>query len=406
VYLTYKNINTMNINDDVLSDTSSIDSKWSAKCHDISTISIKDEDTECINLQRLIKQGLLEYENDGWNLIDIYLYHGYLRCLQLIIHLPNFNWKGDWDGDHLLIYDIKDVNEKQFECIKFICDNGYVVQPYELAHIIEDHTHNHELIEYLLSKMKKPRKKKLLYDEDLDSEACDAAAEFADVKLLEKLHKMKLAWGTSTTFAAARSGNIETLQYALENRCPLSQDNMYEGHWDLDCCSVAAAEGHIHVLKYLHQKRCHWHENTCSEASANGKLNCLMFAHENGCPWDIETCYEAARNGHIECLKYAYENGCPWNETVWKAASKHGRIDCVKYCIQNNCPGAKEQAWQMMWKYARLDDPINRMKFWKRNRKYWWSVHVIASAWSRVYWSPNTYIGRKRLERNFKLLTM
>jgi len=44
-----------------------------------------------------------------------------------------------------------------------------------------------------------------------------------------------------------------------------------------------------------------------------GHLEVLKYLHENGCPWDEEGCVYASRNGHIEVLKYLHENGCPWD---------------------------------------------------------------------------------------------
>ncbi len=43
-----------------------------------------------------------------------------------------------------------------------------------------------------------------------------------------------------------------------------------------------------------------------------GHLEVLRFLHENGCPWLEETCATAAQFGHLEVLEYARANGSPW----------------------------------------------------------------------------------------------
>ena len=68
-------------------------------------------------------------------------------------------------------------------------------------------------------------------------------------------------------------------------------------------CNIAAKNGHLDCLKYLHENGCHW-------AARNGHLECLKYAHENRCPWTADTCEYASKNNHIECIKYAHEHGC------------------------------------------------------------------------------------------------
>lgn len=49
------------------------------------------------------------------------------------------------------------------------------------------------------------------------------------------------------------------------------------------------------------------------------------------------------------------------------------------------------------------DIPICLQKFYlTKDKKRWWSANKIASAWTRTYWDPTTYIGKKRLQRKFE----
>ena len=43
----------------------------------------------------------------------------------------------------------------------------------------------------------------------------------------------------------------------------------------------------------------------------DGHLEILKWLHENGCPISDEACYEAAENAAWECLKYLVDNKCP-----------------------------------------------------------------------------------------------
>ena len=74
-------------------------------------------------------------------------------------------------------------------------------------------------------------------------------------------------------------------------------------------------------------------------AAENGHLEVLEYLHENGCPWDKWTCNCAAKNGHLQAeipkgfprslceLSYLHSNGCPWNEDNYKLAVKNGWLN-------------------------------------------------------------------------------
>jgi hypothetical protein len=56
-------------------------------------------------------------------------------------------------------------------------------------------------------------------------------------------------------------------------------------------------------------------------AAQNGHLSALKYLHENGCPWDLYTCLSAAITEHWDCLQYAVDNKCPrWKEYAKKHA--------------------------------------------------------------------------------------
>ena len=49
----------------------------------------------------------------------------------------------------------------------------------------------------------------------------------------------------------------------------------------------------------------------------------------------------------------------------------------------------------------KVPKPLTRF-FLCKNKKLWWAANKIASQWSKTYWSPETKIGKKRLQRRFE----
>ena len=67
----------------------------------------------------------------------------------------------------------------------------------------------------------------------------------------------------------------------------------------------------------------------------------VKYCVENDCPMHAgaDACSNAASNGHLDVLKYLHEHGCPWDwETLWEARECN-RIDCFNYAIEQKCPG-------------------------------------------------------------------
>jgi len=55
----------------------------------------------------------------------------------------------------------------------------------------------------------------------------------------------------------------------------------------------------------------------------------------------------AAKNGHLDCLKYLHETAkAPWDEAVLKA-HKNNQTECVQYLLDNDCP------LPLGWRYER-----------------------------------------------------
>jgi hypothetical protein len=75
----------------------------------------------------------------------------------------------------------------------------------------------------------------------------------------------------------------------------------------LNCCTCAAAGGHLEVLKWLREQNCPWVEKTWANAAAGGYLEVLKWLRQHHCPWDESTFATAAGGGHMKVLRWAHE---------------------------------------------------------------------------------------------------
>jgi len=77
--------------------------------------------------------------------------------------------------------------------------------------------------------------------------------------------------------------------------------------------SVAALNGHLHILEYLSE---HKYDE-----------------------YDWTACGHAAWDGHFDCLKYLHETAkAPWNSKAVQAAHERNQAECLQYLLENDCP--------------------------------------------------------------------
>jgi hypothetical protein len=77
----------------------------------------------------------------------------------------------------------------------------------------------------------------------------------------------------------------------------------------------AVGEGRLALVEWLEDNDCPFdNRRLCGIAAAGGHLEVLRWAREKGCPWNKWTCAAAARGGHLDVLKWARERGCPWDK--------------------------------------------------------------------------------------------
>lgn len=81
-----------------------------------------------------------------------------------------------------------------------------------------------------------------------------------------------------------------------------------------------------------------WTFGTAAIAAKNGNIDCLKYLHEQGCPLTAHSTTNAAEQGHLDCLIYLHENNCKWTSSAYKGAVKKNRTSCISYLVDNECP--------------------------------------------------------------------
>ena len=176
------------------------------------------------------------------------------------------------------------------------------------------------------------------YDHDCDIDwdeprFCSLVAKTNKLELLKwAREEKKCDWDVGTIWAAAEQGNLEMVKYCVVKKCAISTLT----------CAFAAKNGHLKVLKYLHEKvKAPWDSETAAWAAHNGHLHILEYLVERKFDqFDVLACRNAAMYGHLDCLKYLRETAkVPWNSGAFAFENcENDHPECVRYLLDNNCP--------------------------------------------------------------------
>ena len=205
-----------------------------------------------------------------------------------------------------------------------------------------------------LTEYKKEYKQKKIPSKDYKAKTkllCDIAALNGKLECLSYLHKNGCSWDAMTSEYAAESGNFDCLKYIMESNCKKSYR----------ITQIIIGQDNLEVLKYLHSINITFTEIDM-HAAASKSLDCLKYLRENGCDWDEEVSSTAARSGNLDCLKYLHENGCPWDIYTTKYAAENGNLDCLKYAYEKGCPMCDS-----VFRYAAYGGNVNCMKYVQDN---------------------------------------
>jgi hypothetical protein len=146
----------------------------------------------------------------------------------------------------------------------------------------------------------------------------------------------KCRWDEKTINTAARQGNLEMVKYCVANKF-----RVYKFPIEWRTCACAAKNGHLEILKYLHEEvKAPWDWDTAAWAAENGHLHILEYLVEREYDqFDEYALQWAAGNGHLDCLKYLRETAkAPWDSRVVYYAHVNNHTECVQYLLDNDCP--------------------------------------------------------------------
>ena len=145
----------------------------------------------------------------------------------------------------------------------------------------------------------------------------------------------KIFSGSSTAFGAAPNAQASPVDLALPGALPVMNRAAVE--------RAAAHPVACLQLLYDHNTDMKWNSSIANNAARNGQLDTLQYAIEHGCPTDDDTVEAAMdfKGDSLPCLKYLIEEvqvymderGFPFTHALMLAD-----IDSVMYFVDNGCP--------------------------------------------------------------------
>lgn len=170
-----------------------------------------------------------------------------------------------------------------------------------------------------------------------DPSAMDAAAEYGHLSILRWCRKNQFKFNpASLTSHAAKGGHLNVLDFLYHFIPTFFNGSTFRGSASTFIGAIQA--GHVHVVKWLLNKRLKLHSYLCGKAAEVGNLEILKLLVQHGCPLDEIVVHTAAAYDRAEILKYAIENGCPWYRKTLNAVLDNRNLDLFKWCWQNGCP--------------------------------------------------------------------
>ena len=141
--------------------------------------------------------------------------------------------------------------------------------------------------------------------------------------------------------------SISQIEYAWDN-WPWDEDED-EGTQKYFCYKVAEMNKLEYLVWLREVKNCDWDERTIYNAAIQGNFELFKYCADNGC-YCHHACTFAAGEGHLDVLKYVHENAqslgfgdcCPSDEMTCHYAHLNNHVDCLNYLIEQKCPGFEE----------------------------------------------------------------
>lgn len=151
---------------------------------------------------------------------------------------------------------------------------------------------------------------------------------------------------------AARGGHLDFIKTIFKNKdkkirrkFTYAEDQYIDFRFDSGIPTLAAENGHFDIVIWAKENDIPLGSNdgnTCSSAAKGGHLDILIYAYNNGCLLDKYVPIFAARHGHLHILKWARKNNCPWTDEFLSEAARNGHLDILIWAKDNNL-------WKHVW---------------------------------------------------------
>jgi hypothetical protein len=147
-------------------------------------------------------------------------------------------------------------------------------------------------------------------------ELCRHAARNNQLPMLRYLREiLKLEWDEDTVIDALHETRLQVLRYALENGCPIPQ---YNNSGIPFIMSMVLAMETVEALRMMAEivKLPLDNPEYTLIAARNGHVDHLQYLHEKNAPWHPQAINTAARYKHVECVVFGVSVGAPYNPAI------------------------------------------------------------------------------------------
>ena len=188
---------------------------------------------------------------------------------------------------------------------------------------------------------------------------------------------------------AMQEGDLQVVQHLVER----------EGHtWSERCATAAIQNNHLECLQYAVANGCTLAVNACELAAREGHLDCLMYLHTQKQPFGPKISVEAVRGGALQSsyletriLEYVCNHGGTITEAAFLEAVKLGSLPILKYLVQQSCCSDAPTAYKTACKYGQLAS----LQFLHENG-FIWDERVVHMLCRRLMKSPVTSTRRQQ----------
>ncbi|KAG1696016.1 hypothetical protein DVH05_019002 [Phytophthora capsici] len=184
--------------------------------------------------------------------------------------------------------------------------------------------------------------------------------------------------------AAAAAGNVEIVEWLFKDCHASAEDALWSAQtskqwemarWILDNCGIVgpwidwdlpAKAGALSFLKYLRARSIGGPGfYTLQVAAWNGHLEIVEWLHQELRVPFTPTVWHAADKGHLEVVKWMHNNGYKHGRAaVMDSAAMYGHLDVVKWLHEHRTEGCSEQAMDG----AALEGHLDVVKWLHENR--------------------------------------